>query len=70
MTIKVGSIFHPMTEDHSIAWICLQTTAGTVMRVSLSPNCQPMACFTLEKGDTPKAAFAYCNLHGFWKTEA
>jgi len=70
VTVKVGSAFHPMTEEHNIAWVCLQTTAGSVMRVSLSPDCEPVARFTLENGDSPKAAFAYCNLHGFWKTEA
>ncbi len=70
VTVKVGSTFHPMTEDHSITWVCLQTTAGSIMRVSLSPDCEPVAQFTLEDGDSPKAAFAYCNLHGFWKTKA
>ncbi|CUX49681.1 Desulfoferrodoxin [Clostridium sp. C105KSO15] len=70
VTVTVGSVSHPMSEEHSITWICLQTTAGSVMRVSLSPDCEPVACFTMENGDSPKAAFAYCNLHGFWKTEA
>ncbi len=70
VTVKVGSVFHPMSEEHSITWVCLQTTAGSVMRVSLSPDCEPVARFTMENGDSPKAAFAYCNLHGFWKTEA
>lgn len=69
VTVKVGSVFHPMSEEHSITWVCLQTAAGSVMRVSLSPDCEPVARFTLENGDSPKAAFAYCNLHGFWKTE-
>lgn len=70
VTVTVGSVFHPMSEEHSITWVCLQTTAGSVMRVGLSPDCEPVACFTMESGDSPKAAFAYCNLHGFWKTEA
>ncbi|WP_077612600.1 desulfoferrodoxin family protein [Clostridium sp. Marseille-P2415] len=70
VTVTVGSVFHPMTGDHSITWVCLHTKAGGIMRVSLSPECEPVARFTLEKGDSPKAAFAYCNLHGFWKTEA
>lgn len=70
VTVKVGSVFHPMSEEHNITWVCLQTEAGCIMRVNLSPDCEPKACFTLEKGDSPKAAFAYCNLHGFWKAEA
>lgn len=70
ITIKVGADFHPMSDEHSIAWICLYTKAGCTMRVCLSPDCEPVAHFTLEEGDAPAAAYAYCNLHGFWKTEA
>lgn len=70
VTIKVGSIFHPMSQEHSIGWVCLVTKAGCVMRASLNPQCQPVACFTLEDGDQPAAAYAYCNLHGLWKTQA
>ena len=69
VTVKVGSVFHPMSGEHSIDWICLVTKAGCVMRVCLSADCEPVAHFTLEKGDSVKAAYAYCNLHGFWKAE-
>lgn len=69
VTVKVGSIFHPMTEEHSIGWVCLVTKAGCTMRICLAPDCEPVAHFTLEDGDSVKAAYAYCNLHGFWKTE-
>ena len=70
VTVKVGSNSHPMSEEHSISFVCLLTQAGEVMRVYLSPDCEPVAHFTVEKGDAPAAAYAYCNLHGFWKTEA
>lgn len=70
VTVKVGSIFHPMTEEHSIGWVCLCTEAGTVMRTCFNEQCDPVAHFTLEEGDSPTAAYAYCNLHGIWKTEA
>lgn len=69
VTVKVGSVFHPMDEEHSISFICLLTDAGCLMRVPLTPGCEPVAHFTLEEGDSPKAAYAFCNLHGFWKTE-
>ena len=69
VTVKIGSIFHPMTEEHSIAWVMLETMAGCTMRIHLSADCEPVAHFTLEDGDSPKAAYAYCNLHGFFKTE-
>lgn len=70
VTVKVGSNTHPMSEEHSISFVCLLTKAGEVMRVYLSPDCEPVAHFTVEEGDAPAAAYAYCNLHGFWKTEA
>lgn len=69
VTVKVGEIFHPMGEEHSIGWVCLTTKAGCSMRVCLSPACEPVAHFTIEKGDSPKAAYAYCNLHGLWRTD-
>lgn len=69
VTVKAGTAAHPMSDEHSILWICLQTKAGVTMRVCLTPDCEPVAHFTLEKGDAPLAAYVYCNLHGFWKTE-
>lgn len=68
VTVKVGSTFHPMTPEHSIDWVMLQTEAGCCQRVCLDPDCEPVVHFTIEQGDSPVAAYAYCNLHGFWKT--
>lgn len=66
--VKVGSIFHPMTDEHSIEWVYLQTEKGC-QRIHLCPDCEPTAVFTLVDGDKAVAAYAYCNLHGFWKSE-
>lgn len=68
ITVKVGSIFHPMTEEHSIGWIFLETKKGGQF-AKLSPNGQPVGEFVLAQGDEAVAAYAYCNLHGFWKTD-
>jgi len=65
--IQVGSAAHPMEEAHSIQWIYLQTEHGG-QRKCLSPGQAPQAEFALRE-DTAVAAFAYCNLHGLWKTE-
>ncbi len=67
ITVKVGSVFHPMTKEHSITWIFLETQKGGQF-VRLDPGGQPVAEFILPKGDTAIAAYAYCNLHGFWRT--
>lgn len=68
ITVKVGSVFHPMTEEHSIDWIYLETEKGG-QRIHLSKTDEPVARFTVEEGDCAVAAYAFCNLHGFWKVE-
>lgn len=65
--VEVGSVPHPMTEQHYIPWIYLQTKHGT-QRKLLLPGEEPKALFAL-KDDEALAAYAYCNLHGLWLTE-
>ena len=65
--VEVGSVAHPMTAEHSIEWIYLQTTKGGQRKV-LAPNEAPVATFVLADEELV-AAYAYCNLHGLWKTE-
>lgn len=67
VTVKVGEATHPMLEEHYIMWIYLQTKNGGQRRV-LKPGDAPEASFTLQD-DTPVRAYAYCNLHGLWRTE-
>ena len=67
--VVVGSVIHPMTEEHSIQFIALETKQG-VQRKALLPTDQPIADFVLAEGDEVVAAYEYCNLHGLWKVEA
>ena len=69
VTVKVGSVAHPMLEEHSIRWIALETKEG-MQRKRLAPGAEPKASFALTEGDEPVAAYEYCNLHGLWKAEA
>ncbi len=63
--VEVGSDAHPMTEQHYIEWIAVVTDNGTE-RISLSPGDQPKAVFCdKENADV----YAYCNLHGLWKSD-
>ena len=66
--VCVGSVEHPMTEEHHIAWIALEGKQGT-QRKFLEPTGAPEATFALAGGDEAVAAYAYCNLHGLWKTD-
>ena len=68
VTVTVGSVAHPMTEAHLIQWVALQTEQG-VQRKVLAADSAPTVTFALTEGDKPVAAYAYCNLHGLWKTE-
>lgn len=66
--VKVGSVAHPMSEEHYIEWISLQTRAGNQRKV-LSPTDAPEACFCICKDDEVEAVYAYCNLHSLWVAE-
>jgi len=66
--VAVGSVPHPMIEEHYIEWIYLVTEKGA-FGWCLNPGDEPAATFTLAAGDTPLIAFAYCNLHGLWKAD-
>lgn len=65
VTVTVGSVEHPMTQEHFIEWIALQTKNGNQRKV-LQPGSKPSTCFALCEGDQVVAAYAYCNLHGLW----
>jgi len=64
--VKVGSVAHPMLEEHSIEWIALQTNKGN-QRKLLKPGEAPEACFCICEGEEVQAVYEYCNLHGLWK---
>ena len=68
-TVKVcvGSVTHPMSEEHNISWIYLVTDKGGYVK-HLDPDKEPVASFAIDN-EKPIEAYAYCNLHGLWKTE-
>ena len=66
VTVKVGEVDHPMSEEHYIEWVLLQTKQGN-QRKALNPGDAPCVQFALVEGDEVVAAYAYCNLHGLWK---
>ena len=67
VSVNVGSVDHPMISEHYIEWIALQTEKGFRI-VYLEPGQAPKADFLAD--EQVKAVYAYCNLHGLWKTEA
>ena len=66
VSVKVGSVTHPMLEEHYIVFIAIETKNGSQIKY-LKPGEEPAAEFVLADGDEFVAAYEYCNLHGIWK---
>lgn len=67
ITVQVGSTAHPMEEAHHISFVYVETKRGgqrKCLKIGETPNLA--FCFS---NDEPVAVYAYCNLHGLWKTE-
>ena len=67
INVLVGSAPHPMEEAHHIAFVYVETERGG-QRKCLKIGEEPKLSFAVSD-DKPKAVYAYCNLHGLWKTE-
>jgi superoxide reductase len=67
ITVKVGSVPHPMLEEHSIEWIELMAD-GKVYRQNLHPGGAPEAVFPIIAKQV--SAREYCNLHGLWSAKS
>ena len=61
--VTVGSVAHPMEDDHWIEWIEV-IQGDCVLRQYLNPGDTPEATFPVT-GDV--TAREYCNMHGLWK---
>ena len=66
--VQVGSALHPMTQEHHISWVYLETTQGG-QRKCLEIESEPTVEFAITEGDKVLEVYAYCNLHGLWKVE-
>lgn len=65
--VSVGEVEHPMLAEHYIEWIAIETENGSQIK-KLNPGEAPAATFKTA-GEKAVAVYAYCNLHGLWKTE-
>lgn len=62
--VAVGSVSHPMQEEHFIEWIEV-VADGRTARKYLKPGEEPAAEFSVASDSVEVRA--YCNLHGLWK---
>lgn len=63
--VEVGSVAHPMTDEHHIAFVYVELPTGGI-HVELKDK--PEAIINVG-GQQPVAVYEYCNLHGLWKVE-
>ena len=62
--VSVGSVPHPMADDHYIEWVEL-LAEGKLYRQYLKPGQAPEATFLTDA--TAVCAREHCNKHGLWK---
>lgn len=62
--VTVGSVPHPMDDDHYIEWVELRAD-GKVYREYLKPGAPPEVVIPMS-GD-PCCALEHCNKHGLWR---
>ena len=63
--VKIGSIPHPMTVEHYIQFVVIETANGYYVN-ELKPNDEPKVEFVINKSEDIIATYAYCNLHSLW----
>ena len=64
--VDVGSVAHPMTEEHYIQFIEVFCD-DKILRKYLEPNQKPE--FLIKLNGDVKYAREYCNIHGLYKKE-
>ncbi|MBN1592102.1 MAG: desulfoferrodoxin FeS4 iron-binding domain-containing protein [Candidatus Coatesbacteria bacterium] len=64
--VTIGSVAHPMVDEHYIEWIEL-VADGKAYRQFLKPGDAPEAIFCVDAESI--TAREYCNVHGLWKKE-
>jgi len=63
IVVSIGSVIHPMTEEHHIAFIAVEQCGKTQIQY-LCKTGEPKASFNID--DCDFKVYAYCNLHGLW----
>ena len=66
--IKVGSVPHPMTEEHFISFIEVVRKDGKRGFAQLKGAEKPEIAFNMKAEDID-IVYEYCNVHGLWATK-
>lgn len=66
--VKVGSVPHPMEENHHIEIIEILDKGRVIASARLYAGQKPEAEFCLEQPAKNITAREYCNVHGLWRS--
>ncbi len=66
VSVKVGDVAHPMTDDHYILFIEVLAGDKVYRHDFVEGDTVAQASFLIEEQDIKVRA--YCNLHGFWES--
>ena len=64
--VTIGLSEHPMTAEHYIEWVCLETEHG-IQYAHLDPGDKPNVKFSVCDEDKVQAVYAFCNQHDLWR---
>lgn len=67
LIVEIGDKPHPATTQHHIMFIWLETEEGGEIRWLDDPTAPACAVFAAPASPVT-AVYAYCNIHGLWKT--
>lgn len=65
--VKIGSVPHPMEDNHYIEWVEVKSGENVYIK-GFRPGEKPEAEFCI--GDVNAKARIYCNVHGLWTNRA
>ena len=68
VTVKVGSVPHPMTKEHYILFVEL-IAGDTILRHDFKEGDTIAQATFLVEENVPVTAREFCNLHGLWGTK-
>lgn len=64
LKVQVGSVIHPMSDEHHIEFIVVETENGFRIHYFETTD-EPTVEFSMD--EKVVAVYEYCNLHGLWK---
>lgn len=67
ITVNVGSVDHPMLDEHHIVFIEVETK-DMVIRKELKPGMKPQAEFPVKRADVIEIR-EFCNIHMVWSAK-